>query len=209
MYTAKPETESKTPFEKAREALIPMAYEKISLIDPTIKVKSIVPKNYQEIKFDHLLLKHYEFTGDCYFVITNSTWDQIVDTSGNFISLVSKAEMKDIIIYKHASCENFDDVYAFTDFGGTKTKLTGSYKVPISEFTPINLVEVLPPIPTSQPTLFDFFDSEKEEQSDKDENINALTIKDLYAIIQNVPVSNKQWLNNVIKKTNVIRTKEN
>jgi len=58
---------------------------------------------------------------------------------------------------------------------------------------------------------------EKEEQLDldfeitdsrdeHDEHLSTMTIKDLYAIIQSVPVSNKEWLNEVIKKTNIKRS---
>ena len=205
MYTSK-ETETKTPFERAREKLIPIAYEKlVSLGYGEDKSVKLVPKNFQTNKFEHLLLKHYEFNGDCYFVVTNSTWDHVVDINGNFVSSIVKAEAKDINLYKLPRCENFDDVYAFTDFGGTKTKLTGSYKIPISEFILVKSLKIPETATKVAPTLFD---SLEEEQDDKDENINTLTIKDLYAIMQNVPVSNKEWLNNVIKKTNVIRTKE-
>jgi hypothetical protein len=40
------------------------------------------------------------------------------------------------------------------------------------------------------------------EEDDTDQNISALTIKDFYAIIQNVPVSGKSWLNKIIIKNN-------
>ena len=49
-------------------------------------------------------------------------------------------------------------------------------------------------------------DAELEEEL-KDENISALTIRDVLSIIQCVPVSGKEWLNQEIKKINVIRNK--
>lgn len=39
-----------------------------------------------------------------------------------------------------------------------------------------------------------------EHGEEDDVNFNKLTVRDLYAIIQNKPVSNKPWLNKVILK---------
>lgn len=44
------------------------------------------------------------------------------------------------------------------------------------------------------------FDSEEKEIGDGDAHYNAMTIRDFYCITQNVPLSQKTWLNKLIKE---------
>lgn len=44
------------------------------------------------------------------------------------------------------------------------------------------------------------FDSEEEEIGEVDAHYNTMTIRDYYCIMQNVPLSQKSWLNNLIKQ---------
>lgn len=218
MYTSKT-TEEKKPWEIARDVITPMAVKKLKSFGiDGVKDKNVFPKNIQNTTydaFDHLLIKPFEFSADLYFVLTSTNWLNIVDKNGMVLGSVSSPKAESIKLYKLPACDNFDDVYAFTDFGGTKTKLTGCYKVPTSD-----LIEVgheakmsvdLDASDFSKPTAAEFefpAHDEEENDDDADANINTMTIKDLYAIMQNVPVSNKPWLNKVIKKVNVIRTKK-
>lgn len=44
------------------------------------------------------------------------------------------------------------------------------------------------------------FDSEEQEIGDVDAHYNTMTLRDYYCITQNVPLSQKSWLNNLIKE---------
>ena len=200
MFESKP-TEKK-PWLITQEHVAPLAISKLSKLGIKLSDKKknpIIPKNWQDFKFNHILLKSYEFSGDCYFVLVNSGWDQLVDNNGKFICYAESAKEENLKIYQVKSTPNFADVYTYTDFNGTTTN--GSYQVPITD-----LVEVAGSVVTEKiSTLFDMV-SDKEEDDSRDENINGMTIRDFYAIIQSVPVSNKEWLNQLIKKTNIKRS---
>lgn len=200
MFESKP-TEKK-PWLITQEHVAPLAISKLGKLGIKLSDKKknpIIPKNWQDFKFNHILLKPYEFNGDCYFVLVNSSWDQLVDNTGKFICYAESAKEENLKIYQVKSTPNFADVYTYTDFNGTTTN--GSYQVPITD-----LVEVVGiPVTEKISTLFDLTDT-TEDDDDRDENINGMTIKDFYAIIQSVPVSNKTWLNELIKKTNIKRS---
>jgi len=199
MFESKP-TEKK-PWLITQEHVSPIAINKLSKLGIKVSDKKknpIIPKNWQEYKFNHILLKSYEFSGDCYFVLVNSGWDQLVDNTGKFICYAESAKEENIRIFQVKNTPNFADVYTYTDFNGTTTN--GSYQVPITD-----LVEITGgPVTEKISTLFDMV-SETEEDN-RDENINGMTIRDFYAIIQSVPVSNKEWVNEMIKKTNIKRS---
>lgn len=87
-----------------------------------------------------------------------------------------------------------------------------SFIVPFSALSlVVDLGAAVPSIPapwdtprftsSTEPTPSELkFDSEEEEIGEVDAHYNTMTIRDYYCITQNVPLSHKSWLNNLIKE---------
>ena len=86
-------------------------------------------------------------------------------------------------LYKWTFNKNYETQYATKQFGHSTDCM---YIIPFSE---LNVVEEE-----------DVFEAEfKMFDTDADAPISEMTMKDLYAMLQNKPVSSKEWLNKLIK----------
>ena len=92
------------------------------------------------------------------------------------------------------------------------SKLTSStYAIRLSDLTLVNKTPIgaavpdLPKkeVPVMMPPMEDLFDELKlsDMYSDEDDDhYTKMTIRDLYCMLQNIPMSNKKWLNQLISK---------
>lgn len=87
-------------------------------------------------------------------------------------------------LYKMPTTPNYEHVYPLSP--------KGTYTVPITD-----LEEVNPQLINKVIEEFNF----KTPNQENDENIDRLTIKDLAAILWQQPVSEKNWLNELINKS--------
>lgn len=180
----------KGPWHLAKEKVQNAVIEKAKTmgyinVTPTI----ISPKSIRDNPH-HVLLMGYEFAGKHVFVLFDKDWNDLVDKDNNFTT--------ELVLYTVPACKNYDEVYSSVGFHEE-----GPYIVNITELQPLTAK----PGYAKEPQLdFEFSDSfpAKEEQ---DEHLSTMTIRDLLSIIQCVPVSTKEWLNQEIKKINVVRGK--
>jgi hypothetical protein len=95
------------------------------------------------------------------------------------------------------------------DYKEIKKDKFSSYAIKLSKFQMVNKTDIKSATPqlTKKPLLdLPFEDPFQEELYDEtysekeDVHTTAMTIRDLYCIIQNVPMSNKKWLNKLIEK---------
>ncbi len=148
-------------------------------------MKRITAKNKNSI--GDLLLNSYEFNGEAIFVIFNADYSKLVDINGNEIVYPQ--------LYYIPKTTNYEDVYRRIE----GKHIYGPYVVPVNEF------KILPANPNrtvAQSTLDLEFPSKSNELDSWDENISALTIKDLAAIMMGYPGSDKEGLNHFIRKAN-------
>lgn len=89
-------------------------------------------------------------------------------------------------VYRLEPRENYEDVYPLLQ--------SGSYAVPISELTEVRVVKSEPVMPDLNIDL----NLNNINPSD-DEHYSKMTIKDLAAILWQLPVSNKPWLNKLVE----------
>ncbi len=89
-----------------------------------------------------------------------------------------------------------------------------TYAVKISDLEVVNMTPVTAKYPdmakpgaTEEPalfgagSLFDHHDEEEDVYTEKeDDHYTKMTVRDLYCMMQNVPLSNKKWLNDLINK---------
>lgn len=142
----------------------------------------ITPKAYRD-KPDHVLMFTEEIKSNLIYIMYRKDYKNLCDEHGCIVDkpiyFIVDKEKKNIGLYDKA-------------VGGTDK----SYVIPVEylqKLTPL----VMPEIET---------DSAEEEEvqltlefeDDRDENISTLTIRDLYSILQNKPVSTKKWLNELI-----------
>lgn len=93
-------------------------------------------------------------------------------------------------LYKYGPDPHFEKFQLLT---------SGAYAVPVDSLTKINKV-----IKAPDGEVYDFgkLDSQFDiEKVGEDESINSMTIRDLASILWKKPVSAKNWLNDLIKKT--------
>lgn len=137
----------------------------------------VQPKAYRS-QPDHILIFSPELTNNIVYVMYQKDYTTFCDERGNQVSepiyyVLDKEKVKDTTL---------DKVPNTTEM---------SLVLPVDclhRLTPITKPEVI--VPSYEPPV-----------EDADENISALTIRDLYAIIQNKPVSTKRWLNKVISQS--------
>jgi hypothetical protein len=177
----------KKPWAKAKDSIAQPVQEVLKKLGLGWS-KNIHPKNFYDIRDKrHVLVKESEFKSAHYFVFFDRGWILRVDLENQMIPET------DLRVFTFDIRSNYSDVYDKYD--------EETYIVPVEEFT-----QLYPePMAFKAPTLFDFSVEKDEELAD--ENISALTIRDVLSIVQCSPVSNKEWLNQEIRKINVIRTK--
>ena len=183
----------------AQSIIAPLAVEKLKRMGYSgITEKDISTKNYLNYTSPaYVLLKDNEFSGKLFYVLTDRTWIGLSDTFGNFIKDVDEITVDDIEIYNLPPTPGYKTKYEEITFDSSPTDV--SYKVFIEDLNKVEVKSVIKSKTISkpeEPTLFDDL---------KDEHINAMTIRDFYSIVQSVPASNKEWLNDIIKKTNIIK----
>lgn len=91
-----------------------------------------------------------------------------------------------------------------------KTSMS-TFAVKLSDLTLVNRTPTTSAVPIvasevpSKPSIFDDFDEAKLTDmfsNDDDDHYTKMTIRDLYCMLQNIPMSNKKWLNALIQKGN-------
>jgi hypothetical protein len=175
----------KKPWGKAKDAIASPVQEVLKKLGLGW-TKQIHPKNFYDIRDKrYVLVKENEFKSTHYFVFFDRSWMLRVDLNNTNIPET------DLRVFTLDVRSNYSEVFDNYD--------DETYLVPVEEFKQIYPKEV-----AVKGTLFEFATLEEEL---KDENISALTIRDVLAIVQCAPVSGKEWLNQEIKKINVIRTK--
>ena len=165
--------------------------------------KEISPKNYWS-SFEgeaSILVRPEEFDRKTYFILTTPDWTHIADKSGNAIKHVETTTSSEIVFYVLKSTENYKDVY------NESVRVSGSWEVPLTDLIKLEAKSVIKEKVIDKPvaTLFD----DEFLTDDGDEHFSSMTIRDFHCIINSIPFSNKEWLNKLIQKTNVIRNKEN
>lgn len=183
----------------AQSIIAPLAVQKLKKLGYTgITEKDISTKNYLNYTSPaYILLKESEFSGKLFYVITDKSWIGLSDTVGNFIKDVDEISMDDIEIYNLPATPDYKSKYEEITFDSGFVDV--SYKVPIEQLNKVETKSVIKSKTISKPEDLTLFDDLK------DEHINAMTIRDFYSIVQSVPASNKEWLNDIIKKTNIIK----
>lgn len=141
----------------------------------------IAPKAYRDSP-DHVLFFTEEFKGEYIYVLYKKDYKTFCDERGNVV---------DKPIYYQLDKTKVPG-FVYDKVPGTSDK---SYCVPVE-----HLHKLTPIITEVFDKIEDSFVDAIEPDDDKDENISTMTLRDFYAIVQNKPVSNKTWLNNLIKK---------
>ena len=80
---------------------------------------------------------------------------------------------------------------------------TPTYVIKVSDAELINATEITAAIPKGIPTKvnpMELFEVAEPLEEREDGHYSSTTIRDLYSIFNNVPLSNKPWLNDVIKE---------
>lgn len=186
---SKPERK-KGPWHIARESVQEAVIAKAKEMGYNHVTTSLISPKTLRDNPDHVLMMSYEFTGKHVFILFDRDWKDLVD--------INNIPTKDLTLYTVPACKNYQEVYASADLHED-----GPYIVETSELKPLvprpGYAKTAPEKEAQLDLEFDILDSTDEH----DEHLSTMTIKDLYAIIQSVPVSNKEWLNEVIKKTNI------
>lgn len=179
----------KGPWHLAKEKIQNSLIEKAKSMGYNHVTPSLIsPKSIRDNP-SHVLLMGYEFAGKHIFVLFDKDWNELVDKDNN--------PTNELVLYTIPSCKNYDEVYSSVGWHEE-----GPYVVNITELQPLT------PRPgfIKEPQL-DFEFTESYTREEQDEHLSTMTIRDLLSIIQCAPVSTKEWLNQEIKKINVIRNK--
>lgn len=181
----------KGPWHLAKEKVQSSVMEKAKSMGYNHLTPSLIsPKSIRDNP-NHVLLMGYEFAGKHMFILFDKDWNDLVDKDNN--------PTTELVLYTLPMCKNYDEVYSSVGFHEE-----GPYVVNINELQPV----VARPGFAKEPQLdFEFSDSYLSKEEQQDEHTSTMTIRDLLSIIQCVPVSTKSWLNEEIKKINVIRNK--
>jgi hypothetical protein len=113
-----------------------------------------------------------------------------MDIYTEFTSIDLDPEDPKRVLYKWRFNPHYEEEYAKTE-----PAANGHYRylVPVSELMKIEFEQETP----TQNSLFPNFDAIIDP--DQDAPLNNITLRDLAAIILQKPVSQKQWLNEIIK----------
>jgi hypothetical protein len=209
METAKP----KSYYGQCRKLLSKVGTKRLTEMSYMVEdaYEAVSPKNHwtSEDGKPCVLIRDTEFDSDVFFVLTTNDWTHISDKDNTPVKHVETCMPSDITFYKLKKGKTQKD-YKISKW----SKGFDSYEVYLDDLVKVEpksvLIEAIAataskfraPKESEEATLFD-------EADDKDEHINAMTIRDFHSIMNSVPLSNKEWLNKLIQKTNVIRNKEN
>ena len=175
----------KTAWQTAKELIVDYAINDLEKnYGITVNASQIAPKAHRDFP-NHVLFFTDEFKGNMYYVMYKKDYKTFCDEQGNVV----EKPMYYRLNKEKVSGFNYEKVPSTTD---------KSWAVPIEHLEKL------------VPQISEITDKEDEEayqlsldleiEDDKDENISTMTLRDFYAIVQNKPVSNKSWLNNLIKK---------
>jgi hypothetical protein len=173
----------KTAWQNAKDLIVDYA---INDLDKNYGIKAtasqIAPKAHRDSP-DHVLFFTEEFKGNTYYVMYKKDYKTFCDERGNTVEKP--------IYYRL----NKDKVVGF-NYEKVAHGSDKSWSVPVE-----HLEKLIPQIAEITEKEEDYqLSLELQIDDDVDENISAMTLRDFYAIVQNKPVSNKSWLNNLIKK---------
>lgn len=197
--TPKAPSASLETWKKVQADILPLVKEALKTVGYSLPVKNldkiIKPKTLREYASGKFVyVKSFEFEKPLVAVFYQKDWSTMIDPADGTPS-------EELRVFVLKPCKNYADIYkaeAYDEYG--------PYLVPFEDF---ELVYPGAAIAPTAPTLFDLApEAMLDEEDDKDENMAAMTIKDYLAIHQCVPVSNKSWLNDVIKKINAVRNKD-
>lgn len=188
----KPE-KRKGPWHIARESVQDAVIAKAKEMGYSHVTTSLISPKTLRDNPDHVLMMSYEFTGKHVFILFDRDWKELVD--------INNLPTKELVLYTVPACKNYQEVYASADLHED-----GPYIVETSELKPLVHKPGFLKVTVEKEEQLDLDFEYSDSKDEQDEHINSMTIKDLYAIMQSVPVSNKEWLNDVIKKTNVKRS---
>lgn len=178
----------KGPWHLAREKVQEEVMRRCKSLGYTHVTPSFVSPKTLKDNPAHVLIQGYEFTGKTVFILFDKLWNDLVDINNN--------PTRELVLYIIAPCKNYDDVYTSTEMHDG-----GPYIVPITDLRQIAVRPGFSEIPP-EIEIPSFTEERGDDYSEKDDDhINNMTIRDFYAITSNQPVSNKRWLNNLIKTT--------
>lgn len=173
----------KTAWQTAKELIVDYAVnDLVKNYGITVTASQIAPKAHRDYP-DHVLFFTDEFKADMYYVMYKKDYKTFCDERG---TPVEKP------IYYRLN-KGMASEFTYEKVPGTTDK---SWSVPVE-----HLEKLVPKIAEIKEKEEDYqLSMDLEIEDDKDENISTMTLRDFYAIVQNKPVSNKTWLNNLIKK---------
>lgn len=173
----------KTAWQTAKELIVDYAINDLEKnYGIVVTASQIAPKAHRD-QPDHVLFFTDEFKGNLIYVMYKKDYKTFSDERGNPV---------DKPIYYRLNKDKVSG-FSYEKVPGTTDK---SWAVPVEHLE--RLVPQILEIKEKEEDHQLSFDLEIED--DKDENISTMTLRDFYAIVQNKPVSNKSWLNNLIKR---------
>jgi len=113
------------------------------------------------------------------------------DIYTEFVSMDLDPEDPERTLYKWRYNPHFEEEY---ELAASKSSTYERYLIPVSELIKVEFPKRLPEDDQTSFPNFDLMDPEN------DEPIARMTIKDLAAILLKKPVSDKKWLNKIIKE---------
>ena len=173
----------KTAWQTAKELIVDYAVNDLEKnYGITALPAQIAPKAHRDYP-DHVLFFTDEFKAKMYYVMYKKDYKTFCDERG--------VPVEKPIYYSLNKDEGHEIKYEKVP--GTSDK---SWSVPVE-----HLDRLVPRISEIKEKEDDYqLSMDLEVDEDKDENISTMTLRDFYAIVQNKPVSNKSWLNSLIKK---------
>lgn len=146
-------------------------------------IAQITPKTHRGNP-DHVLLFGHEFAKNLIYIVYKSQYKLFSNEHGEIVD-----SPQYFMIDKEKVAQKVSS--------GRYTKAPSGTASDESWEFPLEDMIKLKPLQSIEETV------EEVIEDDTDQNISALTIRDFYAIVQNKPVSAKQWLNRIISKSNV------
>lgn len=180
---SKPE-KKKGPWYLARERVQEAALKQAKSMGYNhVTTTLISPKTLRDNP-DHVLMMSYEFTGKHVFILFDKDWNDLVDLNNNVTG--------ELVLYTIPTCKNYQEVYTSAELHAD-----GPYIVELNELKPlVARPGFAPKIEASIPADLEY----PYVDDDQDEHLSAMTIRDFYSIMKEKPVSNKSWLNTLIKQ---------
>ena len=178
-------TQKKSAWQTAKDLIVDYA---INDLEKTYGVSvgptQVAPKAHRDFP-NHVLFFTDEFKGNLVYVLYKKDYKTFCDENGNTV---------DKPIYYRL---NKDKMAGFS-YEKVPHVSDKSWSVPIEHLEKLvpKITEIKEPEEKEEYQL----GLDLELDDDKDENISTMTLRDFYAIVQNKPVSNKSWLNILIKK---------